>query len=340
MKKINRILSFLSVSLLVFNTYNVTNTSALSIDIEKVNFVNNEISENYRVFEDKNEVFRNDRLFGSDYVIMASDSLEDSCKKVYVIYRLSAMVQIKIGDDSLSEKALNAIYDVLEKDGILIDEVKVEGPDSGGRIWISSDQAELITGEIIDKLYNRLHEDELATSFLVKDSCYSGYEIELSNFLKVNSKVDMEIIKSIVSDNKFDVNVTLDDSIAYEDGTVMCALNFNSPATAAQYVELYELINDKVKATPNMSVYFSPIVVSSDFKELNQGYQSDGIGDFNSDGKIDVTDLSRLSIAIVDEKELTEVQQKSADVDGDGKVTLADLARLRQYLSKVIDKLN
>ena len=99
MKKINRILSFLSVSLLVFNTYNVTNTSALSIDIEKVNFVNNEISENYRVFEDKNEVFRNDRLFGSDYVIMASDSLEDSCKKVYVIYRLSAMVQIKIGDD-------------------------------------------------------------------------------------------------------------------------------------------------------------------------------------------------------------------------------------------------
>ena len=150
----------------------------------------------------------------------------------------------------------------------------------------------------------------------------------------------MEIIKSIVSDNKFDVNVTLDDSIAYEDGTVMCALNFNSPATAAQYVELYELINDKVKATPNMSVYFSPIVVSSDFKELNQGYQSDGIGDFNSDGKIDVTDLSRLSIAIVDEKELTEVQQKSADVDGDGKVTLADLARLRQYLSKVIDKLN
>ena len=42
-------------------------------------------------------------------------------------------------------------------------------------------------------------------------------------------------------------------------------------------------------------------------------------GDLNSDSKIDVTDLSELSLALAD-----------------GKVTLSDLARMRQYLSKII----
>lgn len=60
-------------------------------------------------------------------------------------------------------------------------------------------------------------------------------------------------------------------------------------------------------------------------------------GDINSDGKIDVTDLSELSLALADGKEFTEEQQNAADVDGDGRVTLSDLARMRQYLSKIIE---
>ena len=62
-------------------------------------------------------------------------------------------------------------------------------------------------------------------------------------------------------------------------------------------------------------------------------------GDLNSDQTIDVTDLTELSLALLGDKELTEDQQKAADIDGDGSVTLADLARLQQYLSKKIDKL-
>ena len=62
-------------------------------------------------------------------------------------------------------------------------------------------------------------------------------------------------------------------------------------------------------------------------------------GDLNSDQTIDVTDLTELSLALLGDKELTEDQQKAADIDGDGSVTLADLARLQQYLSKKIDEL-
>ena len=59
-------------------------------------------------------------------------------------------------------------------------------------------------------------------------------------------------------------------------------------------------------------------------------------GDINSDLKIDVTDLSELSLALIGDRKLSETQQKAADVDKDGKVTLSDLARMRQYLSKII----
>ena len=60
------------------------------------------------------------------------------------------------------------------------------------------------------------------------------------------------------------------------------------------------------------------------------------VGDIDGSGKIDVTDLTELSLYLLGDRELTENQQKSADVDSDGAVTLADLARLQQYLSKKI----
>ena len=63
------------------------------------------------------------------------------------------------------------------------------------------------------------------------------------------------------------------------------------------------------------------------------------IGDIDCDGKIDITDLTELAIALVDRVDLKGQANKNADIDKDGEVTLADLARLRQYLSKKIDKL-
>lgn len=70
-------------------------------------------------------------------------------------------------------------------------------------------------------------------------------------------------------------------------------------------------------------------------------YQAEKIitGDVNCDGKIDLTDLSELSLALIGDKELTEAQQKAADVDCDGDVRLADLAKFQQFISKQIDSL-
>lgn len=62
------------------------------------------------------------------------------------------------------------------------------------------------------------------------------------------------------------------------------------------------------------------------------------LGDINVDGTVDITDLSELSLALIGDKSLTEIQQKAADVNEDGTVTLADLARMKQYIVGIIDE--
>ena len=77
-------------------------------------------------------------------------------------------------------------------------------------------------------------------------------------------------------------------------------------------------------ASPDQTA--EPVIISEDTR-----------GDINCDGKLDITDLSALAIALVDREELKGQANKNADIDKDGEVTLADLARLRQYLSKKIE---
>lgn len=62
-------------------------------------------------------------------------------------------------------------------------------------------------------------------------------------------------------------------------------------------------------------------------------------GDIDLNGITDVTDLSILAITLADKKELKGQAKINADVDRDGEVKLSDLARMKQFLSKVIEKL-
>lgn len=63
------------------------------------------------------------------------------------------------------------------------------------------------------------------------------------------------------------------------------------------------------------------------------------LGDVDCDGKVDITDITTLAISLVDKKPVTGQAAINADVDKDGSVALTDLARIKQFVSKVIDKL-
>ena len=69
-------------------------------------------------------------------------------------------------------------------------------------------------------------------------------------------------------------------------------------------------------------------------------YDSIVYGDLNGDGIADVTDLSYLSLYLIGDSEITDVNiLEAADVQNDGTVNLSDLALFRQYLSKKITKI-
>ena len=66
-------------------------------------------------------------------------------------------------------------------------------------------------------------------------------------------------------------------------------------------------------------------------------YDSIVYGDLNGDGIADVTDLSYLSLYLIGDSDITDVNiLEAADVQNDGTVNLSDLALFRQYLSKKV----
>ena len=87
-------------------------------------------------------------------------------------------------------------------------------------------------------------------------------------------------------------------------------------------------VTSEPSATEEPSTTEKPSVTSGTSSEVMYG-------DVDGNGKIDVTDLSYLSIYLIGEGKFTDDQMKAADVDCDGGVKLSDLARLRQYLSRI-----
>ena len=57
-------------------------------------------------------------------------------------------------------------------------------------------------------------------------------------------------------------------------------------------------------------------------------------GDLNSDGKVDLSDLTLLSLYLLGDVKLDAEGIKAADTNGDGSVIITDLAHLKQYISK------
>ena len=100
---------------------------------------------------------------------------------------------------------------------------------------------------------------------------------------------------------------------------------FDSNAIYSEFVKFFKDNNIDSSKVDFMFLEDSPVIPTSE-----------KLGDINSDGKIDTTDLTELSLALIGDKDLTEDQKKAADLDKDGKAALSDLARMRQYISKII----
>ncbi len=62
-------------------------------------------------------------------------------------------------------------------------------------------------------------------------------------------------------------------------------------------------------------------------------------GDADLSGAVDMTDLSVVALHILKESTLTGQAFDNADVDGSGTVALDDLTRIKQFVSKKIDKI-
>ncbi|MBR6599238.1 MAG: dockerin type I repeat-containing protein, partial [Oscillospiraceae bacterium] len=57
-------------------------------------------------------------------------------------------------------------------------------------------------------------------------------------------------------------------------------------------------------------------------------------GDINADNVVDLTDLTYLSLYLLNDKTFDDAQLERADVLYDSSVDIADLAYLKQYISK------
>ena len=95
---------------------------------------------------------------------------------------------------------------------------------------------------------------------------------------------------------------------------------------------------DKPTSTPTDKPTSTPTDKPTSTPTDNPGDGETLLGDVDVNGRVDVTDLSTLAIALADNKPLSGQSKINADVDKDGKVLLTDLARIRQYLSHIIDK--
>ena len=141
---------------------------------------------------------------------------------------------------------------------------------------------------------------------------------------KVLSPVGAAAFKYVKKFNRTFIEISA--NVSSEQLIGICAIESVTEVSGTDGLPPTELPTSEPTSVPSNTPTSEPVLESE-------------TGDINSDLKIDVTDLSELSLALIGDRKLSEIQQKLADVDKDGKVTLSDLARMRQYLSKVITSL-
>ncbi len=185
-----------------------------------------------------------------------------------------------------------------------------------------------------------------------------------------SSHYDFEAMAEFLKDQGENCRVTISRS---DDGKVTCSVEpekdtieeklriakmiddkFGYMFSAKDYtVSLYPHINDYSEVNLIPADYLTPkeklkeneskpdeVEYTYNSETPNIVYDKEIYGDLNYDKKVDVTDLSLLSLCLIHDKDINDSYiLEMADVKSDGKIDIADLATLRQYVSKKIEEI-
>ena len=284
-------------------------------------------------FEPVRISFKNPTLNGGLYYVFTTD------KKIYEITGFFPTRNIP-GFDTLADTEISVDVKLFAED--------VE--DMHGSQYITSDgnphstfagvsdydEDNILLNEMIDLCNTNVRWYDLFDSKGNKVSRVSHYMIdsygEWGNY-SVRDNEGTEIY-SFVKDSKPLTHVKLDYGM-YKDGNNKCVLIQREDNTLWKYVvETGELVR------LDEAITGSEVLKTTDPEpEKTEPKEGTSAGDVSGDGKVDVTDLTMISLALLGDLNLTEAQSQVADINHNGKVDLSDLATLRQFLSKKIDKL-
>ncbi len=228
------------------------------------------------------------------------------------------------------------IRDAEEEFGKVLAHARIFKDEETGEIFIADFDPYIGTTSELQKIKDITDFDErnayihsvFSEEILTKayESCNKGYSIISGRLSDDIDDYRSALIHSKIELQHKNVSDCLTKYIA-EDEIISNAVNMGMAMLTKDQIE--EISHD---SQVSMMSYFVPATAEPavDAIIINTG-------DINFDGKVDVTDLTELSLALLGDTELTSAQQQSADVDGSGDVKLADLATLKQYLSKQID---
>jgi hypothetical protein len=332
MKKKNRlIIGFLSC---ILCTGLYSNVNAAITEEASVRWIDESYYENYNEIEISEEL--KDALIIPDnpksIKIMAA---KDKKGFLYLLYRMPAVLKFEpVSGKPVNTKEISAVIskdcDISEKEfKVQIFQTTVsEGNISKivDEVSVSFNDEYYLDENVAESVCASLEKNVMASKVYYRPAFYNSAQIEVNTYYPLEySKTISEILKK--NNIESEVKTTEESS---EHCNVVIMNSYEDVFKAIELIYSATGLRSSVSAFADGS----SVTLPSEIEVL----YSDNIvtGDIDLNGKIDVTDITELSLALLGDKELTKNQQRAADIDGDGAVTLADLARLQQYLSKKI----
>lgn len=134
----------------------------------------------------------------------------------------------------------------------------------------------------------------------------------------------LEDINKIINLNKYNIQNSYIKGI--EEGTNAETILSNIQTNGT--IEIYNHNNEKIEGKATIGTGMK-LIVSNEL-EYNLVVE----GDLNGDGKISITDLSKMKSHIIGKQILQGEYEKAADINGDGRESITDLSILKKYLIK------